>query len=482
MRRLAAVCPLAGAAGLREGMPLAQARAMLPGLALAEADPDGDRDALVALAAWAERYTPLAVADPPDGLLLDIAGCAHLWGDEAGLAADLHARLARAGLPARIAVAGTAACAWALARWAAEAVTVLPPGQEQAALAAVPVALLRLDPRVAAGLRRLGVRGIADLARLARGEVAARFGPAPVRRLDQAFGAADEPVAWPHPPAPWHERMAFAEPVATPEDLARVLLLLTRRLCARLAVARQGGHRFAATFLRVDGARRHIAAATARPVRDPGYVAKLLAARLDTLDPGFGIEAMWLEAAAVAPLAPPQTRLDDRAVPAPEAPATEALAATVDALVNRLGAGRLWRPLPYPSHVPERSVRRAPPLAPDGDAEPPGEPRPLRLFARPEPVEATAPVPDDPPVQFRWRGVVHRVRAASGPERIAAEWWRGQGESQGESRGEGGRAAADLVRDYYRVEDQDGARFWLFRTGRQAGTPGTGWFVHGLFG
>jgi protein ImuB len=469
MRRLAAVCPLAEAAGLREGMPLAQARAICPHVELAEADPRADRDGLAALAVWAERYTPLAVADPPDGVLLDIAGCAHLWGSEAGLAGDLHARLLRTGLPARIAVAGTAGCAWALARAAPDAVTVLPAGQERAALADAPIALLRLDTRVVAGLRRLGVRRVAELARLARGEVSARFGGQPVLRLDQAFGAADEPIVWPHPPAPWHERQAFAEPIATPEDFSRALVLLAKRLCARLAAAGQGARRFTAGFLRADGVRPAIAAATALPVRDPAYVAKLLAAKLETVEPGFGIDAMWLEADGVAPLAPPQTRLGDLA-----APAAEALAATVDALANRLGPERLWRPMPHPSHVPERSVRRAPPLAPIPAAPPDGPPRPLRLLARPEPIEATAPVPDDPPILFRWRGAVHRVRAASGPERIAAEWWRGQGE--------GTREPADLVRDYYRVEDSAGARFWLFRTGRHAGAPGTGWFLHGLFG
>ncbi len=472
-RRLAEVCPRAEAAGLRAELPLAQARAICPGLALAEADPAGDRAALTRLARRCERYTPLAIADPPDGLLLDIAGCDHLFGGEAALAADLLARLARGRLPAQAAVAGSAAAAWALARHAlAAAPIVLPPGTERAALAELPVGLLRLDPRDAAGLRRLGVRTVGALARLPRGELTARFGPAVLRRLDQACGTAAEPIPWPHPQAAWQEWRDFAEPIATPEDLGRALRLLAGRLGARLGAARQGGQRFRATFRRVDGAAPTIAVATALPVRDPRYLARLLTAKLETVAPGFGVERVTLAAEAVAPLAPAQARLADLAEPRPAS-----LAVTVDGLVNRLGAEMVWRPAPFPSHVPERSLRRLPPLAPAARWEA-GPPRPLRLLGRPEPIEAVAPVPDDPPLLFRWRGAVHRVRAASSAERIAAEWWRRDPAAPDAAC----REEADLVRDYYRVEDAAGARFWLFRTGRHAGAAGTRWFLHGLFG
>jgi protein ImuB len=469
VRRLAALCPLAEAAGLREAMPLAQARAICPELQIADADPDGDRAGLARLAAWAERYTPLAIADPPDGFLLDISGCAHLFGGEAALAADLLARLGRGGLPAHAALAGSAAAAWALARWHATALTIVPEGAEQAALAPLPLALLRLDPRAVAGLLRLGVRSVADLARLPRGEISARFGPAPVLRLDQAFGAAAEPIPWPHPPAPWSERIAFAEPIGTPEDLARALRLLADRLGARLAAAHQGGLSFAASFLRTDGLRPTLAIATARPVQDGAYVAKLFSAKLETLDPGFGVDAVGLVAEPVAPLVARQSDLG-------AAPVGD-LAATLDDLANRLGATRVWRPAPVPSHVPERAQRPAPPLSPPPAWQAPA-PRPVRLLRRPEAIEAMAPVPDDPPILFRWRGVVHRIRAATGPERIAAEWWRAAPHDAGDDT----RDEADRVRDYYQVEDSSGARFWVFRTGRDVGAPGTRWFLHGVFG
>jgi protein ImuB len=471
-RRLAAVCPRAEAFGLHAEQTLAEARALCPGLDAIEADPAADQAALAALAGWCERYTPLVAPDAPDGLVLDITGCAHLFGDEATLAAALAVRLARNGLPARIAVAGTPAAAWALARAIGEAVvTVVPPGGEAAALAPLPVGLLRLEARTILGLRRLGIRRIGELARLPRAEVSVRFGPRPVLRLDQALGAATEAIAWLRPPPPWAERLAFAEPIGTPDDLARALALLAERLCARLEAARRGGHRFAATCFRLDDARPRIAMATALPVRDAAYVARLLVEKLETVDPGFGIEAMLLEAEETAPLAPPQTTFGDLA-----APAGTGLATTVDELANRLGEDRLWRVAPQESHVPERSVRRLPPLAaaPAWEHDPAVE-RPLRLLRRPEPIEATAPVPDDPPILFRWRGAPHRVRAASGPERIAAEWWRRRPVA-------GERPETDLVRDYYRVEDSDGARFWIFRTGRDGGGPTTRWFLHGLFG
>ena len=468
VRRLVAVDPLAEAAGLAPEMPLAQARAICPGLDLAEADPAAEAAGLAALAAWCTRYTPLAAADPPEGLVLDITGCAHLFGGEAALAADLRMRLARVGLAAQVAIAGSAAAAWALARAAATPLIVLPPGEERAALAPLPTALLRLEPRDAAGLVRLGVRSIGELARLPRAELTARFGGGVLGRLDQALGTAAEPLPWPHPPQPWRELKQFAEPIATPDDLARALRLLAGRLDRRLAAAWHGGQRFQALFFRVDGTAPAIEVATALPVHDAAYVAKLLTAKLETVDPGFGVEAIALAAVEVAPLPPAQRQLGGGEG------AAAGLAASLDALTLLLGEGRVWRPAPHGSHVPERSLRRTPPLA-AAPAWPEGPPRPLRLLRRPEPVEAVAPVPDDPPLLFRWRGRLHRVRAASGPERIAAEWWRRAAATPG-------RAPADLVRDYYRVEDVAGARFWLFRTGRNAGSPGTKWFVHGLFG
>ena len=528
---------------------------MCPDLAVVDADPEGERAALARLAAWCERYTPLAAADPPDGLWLDITGCTHLFATLAGgaggavagepeLADDLHRRFEREGLSCRLAIASTTGAAWALARSATARsdCTILPPGEEVRGVSVQPVASLRLDPRTVAGLRRVGLRTIGEMARLPRGELAARYGATTLLRLDQAHGRVAEAIVWPHPPPPWEERLAFAEPIGTPEDLARALDALARRLCARLEAGGLGGLRFGACFFRVDEVRPEIAIGTALPVRDPAYIAKLLVAKLETVDPGFGVDVVTLAATKTAPLAPPQGRLPDAgwADGGPSGgrggglePGETALAATVDELANRLGERRLWRAAPAESHIPERAVRRVPPVpgsagksgpgsagksgpgpggksgsgstgkpAPGRDRRPAPEPdwvadpsreRPVRLFRRPVPIDVIAPVPDDPPILFRWRGTTHRVRAADGPERIAAEWWRRRGSAPGgadhggdhggESANEGnGEAVEDPVRDYYRVEDFDGARFWIFRAGLMGEARTPRWYLHGLFG
>jgi protein ImuB len=486
VRRLAAIGPDAAAQGLSIGQTLADARTLCPGLLAEETDPAADAEALSSLAAWCERYTPLAAADLPDttsehGLWLDITGCAHLFDGEEALAKDLQTRLSRNGLLARCAIAGTPGAAWALSHAVTTGpCTRLPAGQERQALALLPIALLRLDPKITAGLRRLGLRQVGDLARIPRGEITARFGPQPLLRLDQALGAAEEAIAWPRPAPPFTERLDFLEPIGTAEDLAHALDLLALRLCARLAGQHQGAHRLAAQFFRVDNNIQLIAIATALPSHDAGYLAKLLRAQLETVEPGFGIETILLHAEETAGLAMPQTGFADIA----DNQEASRLSTAIDRLANRLGQSRVWRVAPRASHVPERAVQKTAPLqsqpvqsqpvqSQPGWITDPAAPRPIRLLRTPEPVEVTALVPDDPPVLFHWRRRLHRVRAAAGPERIAAEWWRQSPPVD--------FSETDLIRDYYRVEDMEGARFWLFRTGLHGNGRIPRWYLHGLF-
>lgn len=475
VRRLAAVCEAAAALGLYPGQPLAAARAVCPHLALVDANPAVDRAVLEALASWCRRYTPLAAADPPDGLWLDLIGCTHLFGSEPGLLTDLAKRLAHQAIPCRLAIAGTGGAAWALARATAGEKTpvIVPTGEERAALGPLPVGCLRSEDTIGAGLRRLGLKTIDDVLLLPRTELTLRFGQSLVRRLDQALGTADETIPWQHASQPWESRLAFAEPIAAPEDLARALARLAENLCRRLAEKRIGGLNFVGRFYRVDDAVARIEVATALPVRDAGYLSKLLAAKLETIDPGFGIEIVAVSAEQVAPFRPNQPGLLGQ-----RADNSDKLAALVDALGNRLGPDRLWGVAPRQSHVPERAVMRVAPLAPRrGDwLVHAARSRPLRLLHRPEPIEVTAPLPDDPPLAFRWRGALHRVRAASGPERIAAEWWRRPGAPPHIPEN---RPETDFFRDYYRVEDAAGGRFWVFRAGQRYSGR---WFLHGLFG
>jgi protein ImuB len=472
-RRLAAVDEGAAELGLFVGQKAADATALVPGLVTAKADPAADQAALEALSDWCVRFSPAVALDPPDGLFLDITGVAHLWGGEAAMAGDLVARLSANGIPVRVAAAGTAGAAWALAHFGAHfgsAGTIAAPGEEMARLAPLPAAALRLEGEAAAQLARLGLTTIGALAVTPRAQLTRRFGPDVVRRLDQALGRAREALVFRRPPNPWFARLAFAEPISTPEDLARATADIVGRLCARLEAESRGARRFELCFHRLDGVARPLCVGLSLPGRDAPRIGRLFAPHLESVDPGFGIEVVTLAAEAVERLSPRQASLGADARGGRE----EELAPLIDRLAGRLGDQAVWRAEPWPSHAPERAAVRRLPLSVSPDASwDLSRPRPLRLFSRPEPIEAIAPVPDDPPVFFRWRGVAHRVRRAEGPERLAREWWRLPFE-----------AAADpvLVRDYYQVEDEAGGRFWLFRAGLGGGGAPAKWWLHGLFG
>jgi protein ImuB len=468
VRRLAALDAVAGALGLFMGQKAADASALAPGLAVADADPEADRAALVALADWCCRFSPAVAIDGADGLVIDITGVSHLWGGEAAMIDDLVARLRLNGLTARAAVAGNPAAAWALARFAPDRTIVAEDGEAEA-LAHVPVTALRLDDAVAAQIVRLGLTTIGRLAALPRDALTRRFGAGVVARLDQALGRAGEALTYRRPPTPWLARLAFADPISAPEDMARVTADIAARLCARLEAEGRGARRFELVFHRLDGRALPLTIGLALPGRDARAIARLFAPLLETVDPGFGVEVVTLTAVEVEALRPSQRRLEQGG----EVPPEEGVAPLVDRLVNRLGHDAVWRAEPNASHAPERAVVRRPALSrPGGVGWSPDRPRPLRLFRRPEPIEAMSKVPDDPPVFFRWRGVAHRVRLAEGPERLAEEWWRRPFEDDRPSR----------VRDYYRVEDEAGGRFWVYRDGLYGGDDLPKWWVHGLFG
>jgi protein ImuB len=472
----------------------------VPHLDLQPADPEGDGRALGRLADWATRWTPLVARDGADGLWLDVTGAAHLAGGEAALLADVGDRLARAGIAARVALAATPGAAHALARFGRDALPLVPAAAGQhglmEALAPLPVAALRLAPAVVEGLNRLGVRTVAALARLPREGLERRFGVEPGRQLDRALGRRAEPITPLAPPVEWQVARAFAEPIGTSAAVEAALADLAADLAVRLVREGRGATRLALALYRSDGVVLRSALGTARPTRDAAHVARLFAARLaeapDGVDVGLGLDLMSLAAVETAPFAPVQTRLDG------EDPAGVAIAELIDRLTTRLGPGRVGRLVPVASHVPARAQRLGPAVdaalasahaprmvgtlaQPDGDPDwpeaawPADRPRPLRLLSRPEPVEVMAALPDGPPALFRWRRAVHRVARAEGPERVAPEWWRA--------------GAAAATRDYYRVEDEAGRRFWLYREGLYEGDGGAhamgegtpAWFLHGVF-
>jgi protein ImuB len=407
---------------------------------------------------------------------IEITGSAHLWGGERALAADLAARLDRRGIASRIVIADTLGAAWAMARFAEahDWVVILAKGELRAALASLPVEALRLDTITAQGLRRVGLKRVGDLYAMPRDALARRFGETVARLLDQALDEMPEPLS-PLGEAPSRRvRLSFVEPITEPADLMLATERLTADLVLRLAREGMGARRLDLGFHRVDGRVERIRLGTARPSRDPRHIAALFKERLDTVDPGLGIEDMILAAYAVEPLPAEQIGLPGHAA----RNETSGTAPLLDRLGNRLGLAAISRLEPRESHIPERASVRVPAASPHPNPPPQaGEgmggdkpPRPIRLFDPPEPVEAFWVLPDDPPFRFMWRRRRHRVMRADGPERIADEWWR-----------PGAAGEVDAIRDYYRVEDEEGRRFWLFRAGLHGGDHKPRWFVHGVF-
>ena len=470
MRRLSAVSDEAARLGLHVGQKATDAMALVPGLTTAEAEAESDAQALTALVDWCVRFSPAVAADRPDGLFLDISGVAHLWGGEAELMADFRDRLAANGLPFRLAIADTPGAAWAIAHFGQDG-TIAPPNGQADLLAPLPPAALRLEAEAAAQIERLGLRRLAQLMDIPRAPLGRRFGAHTLDRLDQALGRSAEALAFRRPPTPWFARLAFFEPISAPEDMTRVTEDVTAKLCAQLETGGHGGRRFEIAFHRVDGKALSVAVGLSLPGRDARRIARLFQPKIETVDPGFGIESVTIAAYAVEPVGGRQVRIESTV----DAAVEDGLAPLVDRLANRLGPLAVWRAAPFESHVPELAVAREPALgAPPSEARPWDReaPRPVRLFRRPEPVEqVVALLPDDPPVQFRWRGRVHRVQRAEGPERIGEEWWKG----------DIGDVSITHVRDYYRVEDTEGGRFWLFRAGLYGSEDAPKWWLHGLF-
>ena len=469
-RLLTAVDAAAEAVGLSPGMALADARALAPDVMVEPDDLVATEALLSHLADWCGRYTPWTAVEGQDGVWLDIAGCAHLFGGEAAVMSGLLARIRGFGFAARAALAPTPGSAWACARFAGQPI-IIEEGETRDAIAALPIAGLRLEPEIAASLSRLGLRRIGDLYPLPRATVVARFGDVAARRLDEALGRVAEPISPRRPVAPFRNRLAFAEAIGHADDIARGLERLLVDLSADLARASRGGRRFELTLFRVDGSFQEIAIGTARATRDPMYLACLFHEKLAAVDPGFGIETMVLAAAVTEKQAPEQTVMQGA-----RTKTGEGIGALLDRLGNRLGFGRLHRLQAFESHLPDRAQR----LAGDklvGDSAsipelrhcPRLNRRPIRLLVDPEEMTPMTPEERDgsPPAMFRWRGRVHQLRRIDGPERISPEWWRQD------------RNWVGGARDYWRIEDAEGRRLWLFREG--GGVEESRWFVHGVF-
>lgn len=452
------------AAGVRRGTRLTDARALDPGLQAVAADVAGDAALLARLARWASRWSPLVEVDGEDGLRLDASGVAHLFGGEAGLVRDIEMRFSAMGLTCRVAVADTAGASWGLARFGGATLSDKALADR---LAPLPVAALRLGPGPTRTLELLGLKTIGQLAGVPRRSLARRFREAdnPLDALDRMLGRRAEPLTAALFDAPPRSVIRLAEPVADPSAARQALDLLVPKLVAVLAKRRLGVRRLLLCGYRVDGEVEVANAATALPTRDERHLQRLLIDKTDELDPGFGFDAFLLEASWCEPLGAAQDSLVE------EPRSERQVAELVDRLTVKLGPDKVRRPIARGSHLPERAsgwvgVETSVPPLPAAS----GTPRPQRLLDHPEAIGVIYATPEGLPRRFTWRRGVHDIARVEGPERIAPEWWRE-------------RATARL-RDYYRVEDKAGRRFWIYREGvagdGRGGAPE--WYLHGLFG
>ena len=521
---ITATNPRAIRAGLTPGMPLADGRAIVPGLVVRPADPAAAARALEGLARWADRFTPRIMPDGVDTLFLDIAGCTRLFGGEEALMASLRTALEDFGLTVRLALADTPGAAWALAHYGADDPAAVPSGAGPSglmdALAELPVAALRLSDKVADGLVSFGLDRIRTLSVIESVKLIRRFGVEPVRRLQQALGQVDEPIIPLRPLRPREAHRAFAEPISTPSDIHAAVDGLLDDLCLELSRAGEGARRLHLVCHRVDGDRRSLTIGTSRPLRRKKPLMGLFAEKLEQVEPGFGIDEITLATDVVETIDEVQgewggggavryraaDEADRAAMPTAGycAADEEELADLLDRLGNRFGFGRIGRPVPRQSWLPERAAHRESPLSGDNSSGgharqernggsgsslsqglspgvlpasavdwPVERRRPLRLLSPPEAVEVVTVEPGGPLLSFRRQGRAHQLRAVEGPERLECEWWREDAPR----------------RDYYLAEDEMGCRYWLFREGGgsqdsrhelPSATPR--WFLHGVFG
>lgn len=470
---VAALNAAAAGLGLRLGMTLAQARALVPGLAVGEADADADSRFLNTLAEACERFTPLIALRGADGLILDITGCVHLFGGERALGQAARHGLHRWGVETQAAIAGTPEAAWALARFRRG--TIASPGSEEALARALPLVALDQNTETTVALSRAGFRTLGDLADRPSHVLSARFGEALVASLRRVLGHEDIRITPLRLPPEVMAERHFPEPLGLMESLLTTLERLAGDVMAALEARGEGGRAFEATFFRADGAVRRILIETAQATRETASLMRLMRLRIeslaDPLDPGFGFDALRLSLVRAEALHPAQAHLAGEESARDQ---VQGLADLVDRLVARFGRENVLRFVAEDTHDPVRAGGTAPWLAgapSHWDAPEPGHPpaRPLTLFPHPQPIDVLAEVPDAPPLRFRWRRVLHEVALAEGPERIAPEWWREA-------------SPAPATRDYYRVEDAQGHRFWIFREGLyEDSTAPPRWFMHGLF-
>lgn len=458
---ITAASPAAEAGGIRTGMVVADARAAEPALEVLEHQPELAQQRLQVLGDWCIRFTPVVSVDLPDGLMLDASGCAHLWGSERAYLEDILKRLTRGGYHVKAAMADTPGAAWALSRYGATS-TLVKPGKQAEALMPLPPASLRISTTLVQKLHKLGLSHTGSFIQMPRAALRRRFGQELLQKLNQALGLEMELLTPLQLPVTWQERLPCPEPVNGEAAVSIAAQRLLDSLCSRLAKAETGLHTAVFKGYRSDGKTEEIHISTFRPTHHAPHLFKLLQMKIPQFEPGPGIELFTLEAKETAPVFSAQEQLWG----ARNQQQQTRIAELLDRIAGRLGQAAIQRYLPAEHYWPERSIQPAYNLTQQPESSWPDQTqRPVRLLSNPIPVSVSAPVPDYPPMLFRYKGMVHTIVKADGPERIEQEWWLQEGEH----------------RDYYCVEDEKGQRYWLFRSGHYTGEPLHQWFLHGYF-
>ena len=458
---ITAVNPIAEAHGIEAGMVAADAKAIISSLKVFDDKAELSNKLLNGLAEWCIRYTPIVAIDPPDGLILDATGCAHLWGGEREYLKSLTTRLKSLGYNTQTAIADTIGTAWAIARFSKDS-TLIKNGSQTTALLSLPPAALRLDAEKVIRLHKLGLRHIRDLVGMPRASLRRRFGKEFLQKLDMALGYEEEIIHPIHLSEPYHERLPCLEPIVTATGIEIALQRLLETLSRRLQQEAKGIRVAVFKCYRVDGKILKIEIDTNRPSHNTKHLFKLFEIKLPTIEAEPGIELFTLEAPKVEDVSALQEKIWEKI----SGLENSALAELLDRLAGKFGANHIQRYLPDEHYWPERSIKVASSLA-----EKPttiwkvDRPRPLQLLSNPQPITVTAPIPDYPPMLFRYKGKLHKVIKADGPERIEQEWWLQDGQH----------------RDYYCVEDEEGCRYWLFRSGHYNDEKSYKWFIHGFF-
>jgi protein ImuB len=457
---ITAANPLAQKKGIHEAMVLADARALFPDLVKFDDRPNLVNQLLQRLAEWCIRFTPSTAVDPSGGIILDASGCAHLWGSEEAYVTDIINRLSARGYYAKAAMADTIGTAWAVTRFGKH--LVIEKGKQIEALLDLPPEAIRIDADTIERLHKLGLHKVRDFISIPHNALRRRFGPLLIQRLNQALGIAEEFIQPVYPVEPYQERLPCPEPIVRIEGIEIALQTLLEQLCKRLQKEGKGLRVAYFRGYRVDSKTVGIQISTNSPSCNVKHLFHLFQMKLSTIEPDLGIELFLLEATRVEDYSPRQEEfwketggLNDNC-----------LSELIDRLSGKIGGDVIHRYLPNEHYWPERSFKKASSLDEQTTTEwKLDRPRPLLLLSPPERIEVTAPIPDYPPMLFRYKGKLHKISKADGPERIEQEWWIEEGEH----------------RDYYAVEDEEGCRYWLFRSGHYDEEKKPQWFIHGFF-